>query len=80
MSESDSSVSDPITKLAKELAGKLPVEAAYKEILSPGAEQTGQIVSDIIKAIHLALAPFQFLGAYQDRLRNFIDNFCAARP
>jgi hypothetical protein len=74
MSESDSSVSDPITKLAKELAGKLPVEAAYKEILSPGAEQTGQIVSDIIKAIHLALAPFQFLGAYQDRLRNFIDN------
>jgi hypothetical protein len=30
MSESDSSVNDPVTKFAKELAGKLPVEAAYK--------------------------------------------------
>jgi hypothetical protein len=49
MSESDSSLNDPVTKFAKELAGKLPVEAAYKEILSPGAVQTGQIVSDIIK-------------------------------
>jgi len=74
MSESGSSANDPVTEFVKELASKLPVEAAYKEILSPGAVQTGQILSDIIKTIHLALAPVQFFGAFQDRLRNFIDN------
>ncbi len=31
-------------------------------------------MSDIAKTLHLALAPFQVLAAYQDRLRNFIDN------
>lgn len=70
MSESDSSVNDPVTVFAKELAAKIPVEAA----LSPAAAQTGQLLSDIVKIILLGLAPVQFLAAYQDRLRNFIDS------
>lgn len=74
MSEKGFSANDPTIEFVKGLASRLPVEAAYKEILSPGAAQAGQLLSDIVKTIHLALAPFQFLGAYQDRLRNFIDN------
>jgi Abortive infection alpha len=58
------------TAFAKELADKFPVE----EALTPAATQTGLILSDFVKTLHLALVPFQLLGAYQDRLRNFIDN------
>jgi hypothetical protein len=39
----------------------------------PPARQVGQVLTDIVKTIQLALAPFQFLGASQDRLRAFID-------
>jgi hypothetical protein len=74
MGESRSSEIDPIAaftkEFAKQLADKLPIEAA----LTPAAEPTGQLLSDVVKTIQLALAPLQFLGAYQDRLRNFIDN------
>lgn len=74
MGESGSSEIDPIAtftkEFAKQLADKLPVEA----VVTPAAEHTGQLLSDVVKTIQLALAPLQFLGAYQDRLRNFIDN------
>jgi hypothetical protein len=58
---------------AKELAKQLPVKEVYKDAVSPAAKQAGQLMTDIIKTIQLALAPLQFLGAYQDRLRRFID-------
>jgi hypothetical protein len=70
MSEDGSLSTEVATAFAKELADKFPVE----EALTPAATQTGLILSDFVKTLHLALVPFQLLGAYQDRLRNFIDN------
>jgi hypothetical protein len=70
MSEDGSLPTEVATAFAKELADKFPVE----ETFAPAATQTGLILSDLVKTLHLALAPFQFFAAYQDRLRNFIDN------
>ncbi|MFK4657158.1 DUF4393 domain-containing protein [Bradyrhizobium japonicum] len=61
---------DLTTAIATEIAKQLPV----KEALEPPARQTGEILQDIVKAIQLALAPVQLLGALQDRLRHFLDN------
>jgi Abortive infection alpha len=69
MSESGSPGDDLVTTFAKEIAAKLPVEA----VLAPAAKPAGQLFSDIVKTIQLALAPLQFTAAFQDRLRNFID-------
>jgi hypothetical protein len=65
---------DPTAEFAKELARQLPVKAIYDDAVSPAAKQTGQLATDIVKTIQLALAPLQFLAAYQDRLRRFIDS------
>ena len=70
MNEDGSLSTELATAFAKELADKFPVG----EALTPAATQTGLILSDIVKTLHLALVPFQLLGAYQDRLRSFIDN------
>jgi Abortive infection alpha len=70
VSESATSGNDPATAFAVELARKLPVEAVF----SPAAEPAGQILADVLKTIQLALAPIQIAGAFQDRLRNFIDS------
>ena len=80
MSENGLHESGLATEFAKELARKLPVEAAYQEVVSPAAKQTGQLVADIVKTIQLALAPIQFLAAYQDRLRGFIEARCGESP
>jgi hypothetical protein len=73
MSSSGPTQNDPATEFAKELAKQLPVKAIYEDAVSPAVKQTGQLVTDIVKVIQLALAPLQFLAAYQDRLRNFIN-------
>jgi hypothetical protein len=64
---------DPTTVFAEELAKQLPVRALYRDAVKPSAKQVGQLAQDIVKTIQLALAPLQFAGAYQDRLRAFID-------
>jgi len=64
---------DPATAFAEELAKQLPVKAAYRDAVKPAAKQLGQIAQDVVKTIQLALAPLQFAGAYQDRLRAFLD-------
>src|SRR5258706_886087 len=64
---------DPATAFAEELAKQLPVKAAYRDAVKPAAKQLGQIAQDVVKPIQLALAPLQFAGAYQDRLRAFLD-------
>ncbi len=64
---------DPTTAFAEELAKQLPVKAIYRDAVQPSASQIGQLGQDIVKTIQLALAPLQVLGAYQDRLRAFID-------
>jgi hypothetical protein len=64
---------DPTTAFAEELAKQLPIKAAYRDAVKPAAKQLGQIAQDMVKTIQLALAPLQFAGAYQDRLRAFLD-------
>jgi hypothetical protein len=64
---------DPTSEFAKELARQLPVKAAYTDVAAPAAKQTGQLLEDVVKALQLALAPVQLLGALQDRYRNFLD-------
>jgi hypothetical protein len=58
-----------VEEFAKEVAKQLPI----KEALTPAVLPAGQLMSDLVKTIQLALAPLQFAGAYQDRLRHFID-------
>lgn len=71
---------DPTLAFAEELAKQLPVKAAYRDVVKPGAKQAGQLVQDMVKTIQLALAPLQFAGAYQDRLRAFIDRAVRTVP
>jgi hypothetical protein len=71
---------DPATAFAEELAKQLPVKAVYRDAVKPAAKQTGQLALDLVKTIQLALAPLQFAGAYQDRLRAFIDRSVRAVP
>jgi hypothetical protein len=70
---SETAPKDPTTAFAEELAKQLPVKAIYRDAVKPAARQVGQIAQDIIKTIQLALAPLQVAGAYQDRLRAFLD-------
>ena len=65
---------DLIDDLAKELAKQLPLKDLYADAGAPAAKQIGLLLEDIAKTIRLALAPLQFAGAYQDRLRTFIDS------
>ena len=60
---------DPTRAFAEELAKRLPLKAAYPDAVTPA----GQLAQDLIKTIQIALAPLQFAGAYQDRLRAFLD-------
>jgi Abortive infection alpha len=71
---------DPTTAFAEELAKQLPVKAVYRDAVKPAAKQAGQLAQDLVKTIQLALAPLQFAGAYQDRLRGFIDRSVRAVP
>jgi hypothetical protein len=60
-------------EFAKELAKQLPVEAMYKDAVSPAAKQFGQLAEDLLKVLQLALAPVQMAAALQDRYRRFLD-------
>jgi hypothetical protein len=72
---------DPTTAFAEELAKQLPVKAMYEDAAQPAAQQVGQIAQDLVKSLQLVvLTPLQFLGAYQDRLRAFIDKSVRAVP
>jgi hypothetical protein len=72
---------DPTTVFAEELAKQLPVKAIYEDAAKPATQQVGQIAQDLVKTLQLVLlAPVQILGAYQDRLRVFIDKSIRAVP
>jgi hypothetical protein len=61
-------------KFIEEIAKQLPVKAAYKDIARPAAKQTGQILEDLAKVLHLALTPVQAAAALQDRYRRLLWN------
>src|SRR5258705_11206780 len=67
-------------EFAKEVARQLPVKAIYEDAAAPAAKQAGQLFEDLLKALQLALAPVQLLGALQDRFRSFIDTAVSRVP
>src|SRR6266851_3487014 len=67
-------------ELAKELARQVPVKDVYQDGLSGGTKEAGQLLTDLVKTVRLALAPIQLMGALQDRLRHFIDRSIARVP
>jgi Abortive infection alpha len=61
-------------EFAEELAKNLPVKEIYRDAAAPAAKQTGQLLEDLVKVVQLALAPVQYLGALQDRYRDFLNS------
>ena len=64
---------EPMPDFAVELSKLLPVKDIYEDVAKPAARQVGAIGGDLMKTLHLALAPIQLTAALQDRYRNFID-------
>ncbi len=64
---------DPAADIAKELAKCFPLNELYADSIKPPAVEIGNISSDLLKVIQLALAPVQLLAAVQDRYRSFLD-------
>ncbi len=66
-------MTDPSEEFIKDLVKQLPVKELYDDSLKKPAKEIGDLSSDLIKVISLALAPIQYLAALQDRYRNFLD-------
>jgi len=64
---------DPFDKIVEEVVKQLPVREIYQDAASGATKQIGHTLTDVAKSLRLALAPFQLLGALQDRLATFID-------
>lgn len=64
---------DEKVNIAREIFQALPLKEFYADSLAPGARVMGSIVEDVMKAIHIALAPIQLAGVGQDRFRRFIE-------
>ena len=47
-------------EIVEELASQLPVKQIYEDAGKPAAKQTGAIGEDIMKCLHLVLAPVQY--------------------
>lgn len=58
---------------ATEISKLLPVKDIYEDAAQPAVRQAGVIGGDLMKTLHLALAPVQLAAALQDRFRDFID-------
>lgn len=65
---------DEVTdKIIEELAKKIPMQEVYSDLAAPATREAGKALSEIVKTLHLALAPIQYLAALQDRFSRFID-------
>jgi hypothetical protein len=65
--------SDPMETIVNEIVSHLPVTRIYNDVGSGAVNQLGEVLTDIVKTLRLALAPLQFTAAFQDRLVRFID-------
>jgi Abortive infection alpha len=66
-------MSDPLEKSIEAIIKQLPAKEVYQDGLSGATKQIGFTLEDMAKSVRLALAPFQFLGAFQDRVAAFIE-------
>jgi Abortive infection alpha len=58
---------------AEEISKLLPVKDIYEDAAQPATRQVGAIGGDLMKTLHLVLAPIQYVAALQDRYRAFIE-------
>ncbi len=67
---------------AKDLleATAIVIPEVYKDVISPPAKEVGNILTDIVKTVRLALFPFQIGAACQDRFQNFLDKVIRKIP
>jgi len=70
---------DEIETLAKIIPAEV-LERTYEDGLAKPVSEAGSITTDILKTLHLFLAPFQLAAAYQDRLTNYLEQVRNAVP
>ena len=64
---------DFTNQVIAELAKQIPAKEIYGDLASSTAQEIGSASAELVKVLHLALAPIQFLAAVQDRYRAFLD-------
>jgi hypothetical protein len=64
---------NPAIEVAKDLVRQLPAKQVYEDGLQQPVQQIGSIATDLLKTVHLALAPIQLTAALQDRFRTFVN-------
>lgn len=62
------------------ILGADTVKKVYEDGLSQPTQETGKMVTDLIKAARLFTAPLQLLAAYQDRLTKYLDKVRESVP
>ncbi|MHC0440984.1 Abi-alpha family protein [Flavobacterium sp. 3-210] len=62
------------------ILGADTVKKIYEDGLSQSVQETGKISTDLIKSARLFTAPFQFMGAWQDRLSKYCDKIREGVP
>jgi len=62
-----------MTDFIEEIAKQLPIKQIYDDVAQPSAKQVGTISEDLLRTLHLVLAPIQITSALQDRFRNFVN-------
>jgi hypothetical protein len=55
------------------ILGQDTVKKIYEDGLSPAVQEGGKALADVVKGLRLFTAPFQLMGAYQDRLVKYLD-------
>ncbi|WP_428429556.1 Abi-alpha family protein [Pararhizobium sp.] len=64
---------DMAVVIATEIAKQLPVKAVYDDGIARPLRVAGDVMTDILKTLHLALAPLQVAAALQDRFVDFLN-------
>ena len=54
--------------------GQETIKKVYEDGAAQPIQETGKILTDLVKGLRLFTAPIQLLGAYQDRLSRYLEN------
>lgn len=71
---------DEVTKELVKILDTNLAKTVYRDGLTKPTQETGEIVTDVVKTARLFMAPFQLAAAYQDRFRMWIDRVIRQVP
>lgn len=71
---------DEVTKDLVQILDHNLAKAIYRDGLAKPTQETGKIITDVVKTARLFAAPFQLAAAYQDRFRRWIDRVIREVP